>query len=118
MILDANDTDSSNRETAEKAREAGLTTEDVRQRISASLGKILSAMTETAAERVLLITGGDTLLQGMNCMRVYRMTPLAEIFPGVVLSRVTLHGRERLVMTKSGGFGEPELLRKLKERFG
>ena len=46
------------------------------------------------------------------------MTPLAEIFPGVVLSRVTLHGRERLVMTKSGGFGEPELLRKLKERFG
>jgi uncharacterized protein YgbK (DUF1537 family) len=40
---------------------------------------------------------------------------MAEIFPGIVLSRVTLHGRERLVMTKSGGFGEPSLLTDLKE---
>ena len=44
-----------------------------------------------------------------------RMYPLTEIFPGVVLSRVALHGRERLVMTKSGGFGKPSLLRDLKE---
>jgi len=115
MILDANDTDPANLETAEKAREEGWTTEEVRQRISASLGRILSVVTDTAADRALLITGGDTLLQGMNCMKVFRMFPMAEIFPGVVLSRVTLHGRERLVMTKSGGFGEPSLLTDLKE---
>ena len=115
MILDANDADPSNRETAGKAAEAGWTTEEVRQRISASLGRILNAMTETDTDRALLITGGDTLLQGMNCMKVFRMYPLTEIFPGVVLSRVALHGRERLVMTKSGGFGKPSLLRDLKE---
>ena len=117
LILDANDPDPSNRETAAFAREAGMTIEDVRQRISASLGRILSAMTEVPAERVLLITGGDTLLQGMNCMKVFRMFPLAEVFPGVVLSRVSLHGTERLVMTKSGGFGEASLLDDLKALF-
>ena len=115
LILDANDTDPANRETAEEARKEGLTTEDVRQRISASLGRILNAVTDIPAERTILITGGDTLLQGMNSMQVYRMFPLAEVFPGVVLSRVTLHGRERLIITKSGGFGKASLLADLKE---
>ena len=114
LILDANDTDPSNRETAEQARQEGLTTEDIRQRISESLGRILSAAAEVPAERTMLITGGDTLLQGMNRMQVYRMFPLAEVAPGVVLSRVTLHGRERLAMTKSGGFGSETLLADLK----
>lgn len=115
LILDANDTDPANRETAEEARKEGFTTEDIRQRISASLGRILNAVSDVPAERTMLITGGDTLLQGMNSMQVYRMFPLAEVFPGVVLSRVPLHGRERLVITKSGGFGEASLLTDLKE---
>ena len=114
MILDANDTDPSNRETAEEAGKLGLTIEDMRQRISTSLGRILSAMAEVPAKQAMLITGGDTLLQAMNCMKVFRMFPLAEVFPGVVLSRVTLHGTERLVMTKSGGFGKETLLGDLK----
>ena len=114
LILDANDTDPSNRETAEKARKEGWSTEDIRRRISVSLGRILGAMAEVPAGRPMLITGGDTLLQGMNTMKVYRMFPLAEVFPGVVLSRVTLCGRERYVMTKSGGFGKETLLADLK----
>ena len=114
LILDANDTDSSNRETAEEAAKLGLTIEDVRQRISTSLGRILSAMAEVPSKQAMLITGGDTLLQAMNCMKVFRMFPISEVFPGVVLSRVTLHGTERLVMTKSGGFGKETLLKDLK----
>lgn len=114
LILDANDSDPSNRETAEKARKAGMDTEEVRRRISSSLGRILGSMAEVPAERAMLITGGDTLLQGMNIMKVFRMFPLAEVFPGVVLNRVILHGTERLVMTKSGGFGEESLLADLK----
>ena len=114
LILDANDEDPSNSETAEAAQEEGFTTETVRQRISASLGKILSSMAEARGERTMLFTGGDTLLQGMNSMQVHRMSPLAEVFPGVVLSRVKLQGRERFVMTKSGGFGETTLLSDLK----
>ena len=114
LILDANDTDPSNRETAEMARKEGWSTEEIRRRISVSLGRILGAMAEAPAGRTMLITGGDTLLQAMNTMKVYRMFPLTEVFPGVVLSRVTLCGRERYVMTKSGGFGKESLLADLK----
>ena len=116
MILDANDAEDDNRETAALAERLGLSMEDVRQRISQSLGIILSAMLETPVDRTLLITGGDTLLQGMNRMQVHRMIPLAEVFPGVVLSRVTLAGRDRYVITKSGGFGEENLLEALKKK--
>ena len=116
LILDANDAEDDNRETAALAERLGLSMEDVRQRISQSLGIILSAMLETPVDRTLLITGGDTLLQGMNRMQVHRMIPLAEVFPGVVLSRVTLAGRDRYVITKSGGFGEENLLEALKKK--
>ena len=115
LILDANDADPRNMDTAVRAAEEGLSIEDVRQRISESLGIILSEITDSPAERTLLITGGDTLLESMNRMKVFRMTPLTEVFPGVVLSRVVLHGRPRLVITKSGGFGNETLLSDLKE---
>ena len=115
MILDANDTDPRNRETADRAAKAGMSMEDVRQRISKSLGFILMSLADSPADRTLLITGGDTLLTGMNLLKVYRMVPLTEVFPGVVLSRVTLCGRSRYVITKSGGFGKETLLSDLKE---
>ena len=51
----------------------------------------------------------------MNRLKVHRMVPLTEVFPGVVLSRVSLCGRPRYVMTKSGGFGKETLLSDLKE---
>ena len=115
MILDANDSDPDNHETAELAGEQGMAIEEVRARISESLGLIFKALMQSRAERTLLITGGDTLLQGMNRMNVFRMNPLMEVFPGVVLSKVTLEGRPRYVMTKSGGFGEESLLSDLKD---
>ena len=115
MILDANDADPGNRETADCAADAGMNIEEVRQRISKSLGIILTSLADSSAGRTLLITGGDTLLTGMNLLKVFRMVPLTEIFPGVVLSRVTLCGRPRYVITKSGGFGKETLLSDLRE---
>ena len=115
MILDANDIHPDNRETAAAAEQMGFSMEEVRQRISGSLGIILSSMLETPVDRTLLITGGDTLLQGMSRLGVSQMIPLTEVFPGVVLSRVTLYGHDRYVITKSGGFGEETLLTDLKE---
>ena len=114
MILDANDTDPRNAETAALAESQGMTVESVRQRISGSLGLILSSLTESSVPRTMLITGGDTLLTSMNLLKVYRMIPLTEVAPGVVLSRVSLHGRSRYVITKSGGFGSDTLFSDLK----
>ena len=115
MILDANDTDPENRETADRAADAGMDIEEVRQRISESLGIILTSLADSPVGRTLLITGGDTLLTGMNLLKVYRMVPLTEVSPGVVLSRVSLCGRSRYVITKSGGFGKETLLSDLKK---
>ena len=115
MILDANDTDPSNIETAEQAASEGLSIEDVRQRISESLGIILSTLMDSPLERTLLITGGDTLLKSMNRMKVSRMIPITEVAPGCVLSRVAYNGKSWPVITKSGGFGKETLLSDLKE---
>lgn len=115
MILDANDADPRNEETAALAKAQGMNVEDIRQRISGSLGLILSSLTESDIPRTMLITGGDTLLTGMNLLKVYQMIPLAEAAPGVVISQVSLHGRPRYVITKSGGFGSETLLSDLKK---
>ena len=115
MILDANDEAEGNRETAEKAASIGLTIENVRRRISESLGIILSSLIEGSDERTFLITGGDTLLESMNRLGIFKMSPLKELFPGIVLSRISVGGRLRNVITKSGGFGEETLLEDLKK---
>lgn len=115
MILDANDTDPSNIETAEQAALEGLSIEDVRQRISESLGIILSSLMDSPADRTLLITGGDTLLRSMDRMKVRRMLPITEAAPGSVLSRVAYNGKSWSVITKSGGFGKETLLSDLKD---
>lgn len=114
FILDANDTDDANMESAAYAAWRAMTTEDVRSCISGALGRILPGMLESAANKTVLITGGDTLLQCMNQMRVWEMEPLLQVFPGVVLSRFGEGSASRYVITKSGGFGKETLLDNLK----
>ena len=114
LILDANDADPSNAESAQYARERNMNTEDMRQCISGALGRILPRMLACPVNKTLLITGGDTLLQCMNFMGVYEMEPMLEVYPGVVLSRFAAEGKNRYVITKSGGFGKETLLSDLK----
>ena len=110
LILDANDSRDDNAESAAYAARAGLTMEDVRQRISGALGHILPAILASRVNKVMLITGGDTLLQCMNYMGVWEMEPMYQVFPGIVLSRFEAGGVPRYVITKSGGFGQETLL--------
>ena len=116
MILDANDRQDDNAESAAFAAQRGMTIQDMRENISGALGRILPELLSEIEDKTLLITGGDTLLQCMNRMRVWDMEPMTEIFPGVVLSRFQAKGAERYVITKSGGFGEQSLLCDLKKK--
>ena len=115
MILDANDREDDNGESAAYAAAHGMTTEDVRCRISGTLGRILPEMLTSCGNKTVLITGGDTLLQCMNRMNVWEMEPLYQVYPGVVLSRFEMESGTRYVITKSGGFGEETLLPDLRE---
>ena len=107
-IIDANDP-IDNEPTASYAEEHGMTTEDLRVQISHTLGTIMRQLFDCPDIGTLLITGGDTLLQCMNCVQVYEMEPIGELAAGVVLSRFSLNGTTRFVISKSGGFGKNTL---------
>ena len=115
LILDANDDGKDNADTAAYAAKRGMSTEELRSRISSTLGVILPEMMNAGVARTMLITGGDTLLQCMDRMQVHQMEPILEVFRGVVLSRFDVMGQARFVITKSGGFGDETLLDDLKQ---
>ena len=114
-ILDTNDF-GTNRPTAEYAAAHGMTTEDVRQAVSRSIGYLVSRLFPDPNLGTLLVTGGDTLLQCMDYMDIREIEPLCELDRGVVLSRFTYQGYTRYVISKSGGFGKETLFTDLAER--
>lgn len=62
----------------------------------------------------ILIMGGDVLFALMKELDVTNIKPVTEMYPGVVLSKIFYAGRERNLLSKSGGFGPPDLFIKLK----
>lgn len=113
FIIDSND-EGGNGPTEQYAVEHALTISDVRVGISRGLGEILGALFTSPDLGTLLITGGDTLLQCMRELGVTELEPVCELYPGVVLSRFAYRGCTKLVLSKSGGFGQKTLLVDLK----
>lgn len=111
-IIDTNDF-GSNKPTADYAAAHGMSTEDVRQAVSRSIGYLVSRLFPNPNLGTLLITGGDTLLQCMDYMDIREIEPLRELDSGVVLSRFTYQGYTRHVISKSGGFGKEDLFIRL-----
>ena len=91
-----------------------LSLEDIRQKISCQMGRILKELIDRGADACFMIIGGDTLLAFMDSIGCHELTPVCELQPGVVLSRIAYGGREYEIISKSGGFGEEDLLVTLK----
>ena len=108
-IIDANDAPG-DRLTADFAADRGIDLEGIRQGIACSIGNVVKALFTDPNLGTLLITGGDTLLACMQSMGVRKLEPIGEMDIGVVVSRFTYRGVTRHVITKSGGFGDPDLL--------
>ena len=92
--------------------------ETIRVRIAGSLGALVGELFTSPSLGTLLLTGGDTLLQCMSCIGVSELEPICELAKGVVLAQFTYHGCTRHVITKSGGFGQEDLLITLADRIG
>ena len=114
LIIDTNDRETN--ETKRYAEEHGLKTEAIRTGIVTALGMILKRLLDRGMHCTLLLTGGDTLLGFMKQIGVSRLTPVQEAAPGVVISLLDYNGCSYPVITKSGGFGNRELLSELAEQ--
>lgn len=114
-IIETNDL-GGNRPTAEYAAAMGMDTEMLRVRIASGLGHMVGQLFTSPALGTLLLTGGDTLLQCMNCVGAKELTPICELEKGVVLASFTYNGCTRHIITKSGGFGQENLLMELAVR--
>lgn len=109
VILDSNDREGMP-DTLVYARERGMDTEQVRQGISETFGVILKKILDEGLLAVVLVTGGDTLLGFMKEIGGQELQPVREIRPGCVLTKLFYGDREYHIITKSGGFGEENLL--------
>lgn len=107
-ILDVNDPEGRN-DTAEYAAEHGLTTEDLRVRISTQLAHLMKRLLDSGLDATILCTGGDTLLALMRTVGVAELTPVRELATGAVLTNFVYQGKTYHIISKSGGFGEPAL---------
>ena len=114
-ILDTNDIPG--RLTAlEYARQQGGDLEDVQRQIPATIGEALRSLLEKDVEATLMVTGGDVLMGFMKKMGICEIEPVQELFTGTVLSYVRINGKKQPLISKSGGFGSPDLLLQLLEK--
>lgn len=117
FILDVNDPAEQDN-TTPYAQARGLTTEDLRQRISVHLGRLVQRMLDGGLDATILCTGGDTLLALMRAVGVAELRPVCELDTGAVLTDFAYHGKTYHIISKSGGFGEPDLFIRLARSLG
>ena len=86
-----------------------------RERVETQLGLAGKAILDDEPDCALMFTGGDTLLGVMRSTGIRELTPVGDLFPGVVLTRMEYKGKMYSVVSKSGGFGGPDLLCRMAE---
>lgn len=117
FILDVNDPAGCG-DTEVYAKERGLTTEDLRVRISDQLGHLVQRLLDGGLDATILCTGGDTLLALTRAVGVAELMPVCELDTGAVLTDFVYQGKLYHIISKSGGFGEPDLFCRLARSLG
>ena len=103
---------------SEVMKEKGLDRNEARVIISRSLGSMLTRMYEKKLgfDKTVMIIGGDTLwgfVEQVNCTEI---TLVSEIVSGTVLSSVNIDNTLAWIISKSGGFGNKELIEEVYHR--
>lgn len=101
-------------ETAEDTSEV----EQLRGQIAGQLGLLMALLLRRpAADHYLpMIIGGDTLMGFMQQLSEAEISPLGEAAPGAVLFTAPLAAHvSRIIVSKSGGFGDEDLLSRIRQ---
>jgi uncharacterized protein YgbK (DUF1537 family) len=70
----------------------------------------LATQTMEASFDALIIFGGDTAQAILNKMDVHALQPAGELLPGIPVSRFRWQSRHYTLVTKAGGFGDPDVV--------
>ena len=116
-IIETND-EGGNQPTADYAAAQGLDLGGLRVGIASSIGHMLGKLFTSPALGTLLLTGGDTLLQCMNCVGIKELEPVCEMEKGrTCWPAFTYCGCTRYVYHQVGtAFGHEKLLLDLADR--
>lgn len=113
-IIDTTDEESSH-STVQYAEKHGISSDVVRRNTARSLSTAACYILERGYNGVVMLIGGDTLCAFLQIMDVDEIIPLYEIAPGIVAALFTKEDHDYFMITKSGGFGDENLLADLAE---
>ncbi|MFV0502610.1 MAG: four-carbon acid sugar kinase family protein [Lachnospirales bacterium] len=111
IIIDANnikETHLINPNTFAKENNASL--DEVRNNISVFIGHLVKDFIDRNNHKNIMIIGGDTLFAFIKNMGIELLEPLEEIYDGVVLSVFEYKNVKYNLISKSGGFGDENLI--------
>ena len=91
-------------------QEKRIPLETARVRIADSLGNVVKNLLDMGMEATVMIIGGDTLNSFFHEIDCHEITICKELSQGTVLSSINLNRGRQWIISKSGGFGSPELL--------
>lgn len=109
IILDTGDANTYE-DTVLYAKEHDISVKDIRVNITDNFAYLTGKLLKAEPDMTLMITGGDTLKGFLDEIKCNELTPICEMEPGTVLSKFWKEGKEFYVISKSGGFGDKELI--------
>lgn len=96
----------------------GITRQELGKLIVESVNRILIQCMDVLEDYILFLTGGDTLERFIELSECERIQILGEFSPGIVKNLFYIKGRKVYAISKSGGFGDREILLQLLEEKG
>jgi uncharacterized protein YgbK (DUF1537 family) len=90
--------------------------------VAARLARTVMKQISKVDPDLIVLTGGDTALAFLREINTSILEICGEFVPGLPILRLNLNGKESLLVTKAGGFGEcglfVDILKEIKERRG
>lgn len=102
----------------ETAKKLGITKQKLGNLIVDSVNQMLMQCLDVLEGYILFLTGGDTLERFIQLSRCEKIRILGEFSPGIAMNRFYIEGKEVHTISKSGGFGDKQILIQLLEGKG
>lgn len=107
LIIDVGEKDNS---ILEIANDLHLSINEIPTRIAFRISEIFKNIVNLNLDVTILITGGDTLFAAIKSISPDTIKLIGEVIPGAVLIHVIIEGKTIQIVSKSGGFGNKDMI--------